>query len=110
MLNDKRLIFIVRHGRTALNVQQVFRGRLDGPLDDVGVRQSEQTGELLQDIDLGTIYTSPLERSVQTAAIVSVRTFSALFRRPVSRMNKSTGDFVLASMLGYQRILKRQIT
>lgn len=71
MLNDKRLIFLVRHGRTALNVQQVFRGHLDGPLDDVGIRQSEQTGELLQDIDLGTIYTSPLERSVQTAAIIS---------------------------------------
>ena len=39
MLNGRLLIFIIRHGRTALNVQKVFRGHLDGPLDDVGKDQ-----------------------------------------------------------------------
>ncbi len=64
MLNDKLLIFIIRHGRTALNLQQVFRGHLDGPLDDVGMDQGKRTGRLLQNIDLGVIYTSPLESMI----------------------------------------------
>jgi probable phosphoglycerate mutase len=33
-------IFLVRHGRTALNAEGRFRGRLDPPLDDRGFAAS----------------------------------------------------------------------
>ncbi len=71
IMSSGKLICVIRHGRTALNVQKVFRGHLDGPLDEVGEQQAALTGKLLADIDLGVIYTSPLERAVQTANIVS---------------------------------------
>ena len=70
-MSSRKLICVIRHGRTALNVQKVFRGHLDGPLDDVGENQAKLTGELLADIDFDVIYTSPLERAVQTADIIN---------------------------------------
>ena len=70
MATERLLIFVIRHGRTALNVKKVFRGHLDGPLDNIGINQAELTGELLKSINLNTIYTSPLERAVQTAEII----------------------------------------
>lgn len=69
-MSDSLIIYVIRHGRTALNVQKVFRGHLDGPLDAVGFEQAELTGKFLQDVDLGAIYTSPLERAVQTAEAI----------------------------------------
>jgi broad specificity phosphatase PhoE len=29
-------VYVVRHGQTAWNVGEIFRGRADMPLDDVG--------------------------------------------------------------------------
>ena len=71
MSSRRKLICVIRHGRTALNAQKVFRGHLDSPLDDRGEQQAELTGKLLADIDLNVIYTSPLQRAVQTAEAVS---------------------------------------
>ncbi|MGH2843820.1 MAG: histidine phosphatase family protein, partial [Solirubrobacteraceae bacterium] len=39
-------VFLVRHGRTALNAAGVLRGHLDPPLDDVGVEEAGRLGEL----------------------------------------------------------------
>ena len=38
-------VILVRHGQTAWNVKERFRGREDVPLDEVGVRQAERTAE-----------------------------------------------------------------
>ncbi|MCC6018577.1 MAG: histidine phosphatase family protein, partial [Candidatus Verstraetearchaeota archaeon] len=34
-------LFLIRHGETEWNVKGVFRGRVDVPLSDVGVKQAE---------------------------------------------------------------------
>ena len=60
-------IFVVRHGQTAWNVGEIFRGRADIPLDDTGLKEADLAGDALKDETIYAIYSSPLKRSVQTA-------------------------------------------
>jgi len=65
------LFYLVRHGETDWNREQVFRGRLDIPLNDFGRQQAQAIGEKLADAKLTAVYTSPLKRARETADIVA---------------------------------------
>ncbi len=60
-------IYLVRHGQTAWNKEEIFRGRADIGLDETGLRQADLVGRYLKDVKIGEIYSSPLLRSWQTA-------------------------------------------
>ncbi|MCG6916608.1 MAG: histidine phosphatase family protein, partial [Deltaproteobacteria bacterium] len=60
-------IYLVRHGQTAWNVGEIFRGRADIPLDETGKQEVHLAGEALKDETLHAIYSSPLSRSIETA-------------------------------------------
>jgi len=65
-------IYLVRHGQTAWNKEEIFRGRTDIPLDETGLREAEGAGEYLKEIRVTAIYSSPLARARQTAEKVAV--------------------------------------
>ena len=60
-------VYLVRHGQTAWNVGEIFRGRADIPLDETGKREVHLAGEALKDETLHAVYSSPLSRSMETA-------------------------------------------
>ena len=62
---------MIRHGETEWNVKGVFRGRIDIPLSDLGVRQAEFLGSYLSEVDFEVIYSSPLKRAFDTAMAIS---------------------------------------
>ena len=62
-------LILVRHGQTEMNAQKLYFGKLDPPLNDLGISQAYQAKEKLLDIDYDIIYSSPLERAKQTAEI-----------------------------------------
>jgi probable phosphoglycerate mutase len=64
---DMTSIYLVRHGQTAWNKEEIFRGRTDVPLDEMGLRQAELAGRFFQEIKIDAIYSSPLSRAWQTA-------------------------------------------
>jgi len=66
-------IYLLRHGQTAWNKEEVFRGTLDVPLDDVGRRQARDAGRALKRKGLKdpVIYCSPQARARETAEIVA---------------------------------------
>lgn len=64
-------VYIVRHGQTDWNVEYKIQGRVDIPLNEVGVRQAEETAEKLRSIPLDLIFVSPLARAKQTAEIIN---------------------------------------
>ena len=64
-------LFLVRHGETEWNAGEIFRGRVDIDLSPVGRQQAELLAHYLKDIKLGTIFTSPLKRALQTAQIIA---------------------------------------
>ena len=59
-------VYLVRHGQTAWNVGEIFRGRADIPLDETGKREVHLAGETLKDETLHAVYSSPLSRSMET--------------------------------------------
>jgi len=60
-------VYVVRHGQTAWNLEEVFRGRMDIPLDETGKKEVHLAGEAIKDETLHAIYSSPLSRSIETA-------------------------------------------
>jgi broad specificity phosphatase PhoE len=60
-------IYLIRHGQTAWNKEEVFRGRTDIPLDETGLRQAELAGEYFRGMEIHGIYSSPLSRAWETA-------------------------------------------
>lgn len=68
------LVLLVRHGATP-TTGKVLPGRAPGlHLSDAGLAQAEQVAERLAGLGLAAIYTSPLERAVQTAAPTAAAT------------------------------------
>ena len=70
-------LLLVRHGQTAWNVGagngEHFRGRIDLPLNDVGTAQAQALAERLADEPIAAIYSSPLQRALQTAQPIAER-------------------------------------
>ncbi|MBM3132736.1 MAG: histidine phosphatase family protein [Chloroflexi bacterium] len=60
-------IILVRHGQTAWNREERFRGRADLPLDETGLKQAEATARRLAGCGASAVYSSPLRRTVMTA-------------------------------------------
>jgi broad specificity phosphatase PhoE len=60
-------VYLVRHGQTAWNVGEIFRGRADIPLDETGKQEVHLAGAALKDETLHAVYSSPLSRSMETA-------------------------------------------
>ncbi len=70
-------IYLVRHAESELNFSGVRQGR-EGKLTMRGRGQAERLAERLSKCRIGTIITSPYERTRETAAIIS-----SVVRRPV---------------------------
>lgn len=74
-------VYIVRHGQTAWNLEEVFRGRADIPLDETGKQEVHLAGEALQHETLHAVYSSPLSRSLETSE--NIAKFHALAVTPL---------------------------
>jgi broad specificity phosphatase PhoE len=63
-------LYIARHGETFTNVEgRLTGGRLNSPLTENGIEQAKQLGKSLEDITFDAVYSSPLERAVDTVKI-----------------------------------------
>ena len=67
------MIYLIRHGQTTLNSAHALQGRSDQPLNETGLAQAAAVGEWFrrQGIRFDRVYSSPLQRAVQTAALVA---------------------------------------
>jgi phosphoserine phosphatase len=64
---------LARHGETAWNVTEVFRGQSNVDLNDTGLKQAELLANYLSDVDIQAIYSSPLQRTYKTAQAIASR-------------------------------------
>lgn len=66
-------IYLIRHGQTDSNAGKSFQGRIDNPLNAVGLDQAEQMAEYMSQLPIDAIYCSSLLRAKQTAEALSKR-------------------------------------
>jgi probable phosphoglycerate mutase len=65
-------IIFLRHGQAKNNTERILAGRTKGiPLTEIGIKQAEHTAELLEHMNISTIYSSPIQRAKHTAEIVA---------------------------------------
>lgn len=74
--------FLARHGRTASNRARRFQGRSEVGLDEVGRRQSADLARRVAAMGFVALWTSPLGRARETAAIVGEMTGLAVTIEP----------------------------
>ncbi|MBO7673675.1 MAG: histidine phosphatase family protein [Atopobiaceae bacterium] len=67
------MIYLIRHGQTALNKSHALQGRSDSCMNAAGIEQARTVARLLsaRDVTFGHVFSSPLQRAVQTARIVA---------------------------------------
>ena len=64
-------IFLVRHGATALTAEDRFAGSTEVQLSEEGRRQVASLAERLKSEKIDAVYSSPLQRTVETASILA---------------------------------------
>jgi broad specificity phosphatase PhoE len=65
-------VILVRHGQTAWNAVERFRGRADLPLDETGLAQAGATGRYVAARwAVSAVYSSPLQRALRTAEAIA---------------------------------------
>ncbi len=89
------VIYLVRHGQTKWNREEVFRGQADIPLNDFGRCQAEALGKTLRNEELNNpvLVASPLKRATETAEIVSAHLDDISISKDSSYLDISYGEW-----------------
>ena len=64
-------LYLVRHGETVDNVNQIMQGQTQGQLTENGIRQAEEVRDRMASEDFAAIIASDLKRSVDTASVIA---------------------------------------
>ena len=64
-------LYLVRHGETVDNANQIMQGQTQGELNANGILQARQVAEEWQDKPLDVVIASDLKRSIDTARIIA---------------------------------------
>ena len=80
-------LILVRHGQTEMNAQKLYFGKLNPPLNDLGICQAYEAKNKLLNIDYDNIYSSPLERARQTAEICNYLNKDIIFNSNLEEIN-----------------------
>ncbi|MDD4020204.1 histidine phosphatase family protein [Aminivibrio sp.] len=71
--SQKTTILLARHGECSGNIEGRFRGRVDFPLNETGIRQAAELGEAMLAFHPEAVVTSPLLRAKATAVAIASR-------------------------------------
>lgn len=63
--------YIVRHGQTDWNAQELLQGQVNTSLNDTGRQQAHEIATILKNIHFDEIFSSDLDRAVQTTEIIA---------------------------------------
>lgn len=64
-------LYLVRHGETVDNANQIMQGQTQGELNENGIRQAREFSEAWKDKAIDVVIASDLKRSVDTARIIA---------------------------------------
>jgi probable phosphoglycerate mutase len=79
-------IIVIRHGETVWNLEGRWQGHFNSPLTKTGIKQAEAVAERFAEVKFATLYSSDLERAIQTAERIAKGTHHQLI--PDSRLRE----------------------
>ena len=69
---DENCLLLARHGETDWNAMKIIQGQQDRPLNSIGFAQRRNLFFLLNPVSLSQIICSSLQRTIETAIVLSV--------------------------------------
>lgn len=90
-------IYIVRHGQTKLNAERRVQARKGEPLNEIGIKQANELKDKFEKekVNFDLVFSSPQERAIQTAEIVSKK--KAIIDNRLDVYDLGTADRMLIS-------------
>ena len=68
------MIIFLRHGQAENNTKKILAGRSPGvDLTQVGIQQAEQSGKMLESLNISAIYSSPIAFSYTQLTLTTNR-------------------------------------
>lgn len=104
-------IYVVRHGQTDWNVQNILQGCTNIPLNETGLKQAHELKNNIKNIKIDLLISSPLNRTLSTAKIINVNnlpiiTDVRLLERGFGELEGIKGtDYDIHSFWDYERNL-----
>lgn len=89
------MLYIVRHGQTNWNTLNKRQGHTNIPLNETGIKQAKKLKDELKNIKFDYVISSPLDRAIQTAKIISGKDpliDERLIERNNGKLEGLTGD------------------
>ncbi len=65
-------LYVIRHGQTKANAENLFNGINTLDLTDVGIKQAESMIPEIEKIDIDYFFCSPLKRTTHTTNIINI--------------------------------------
>ena len=78
-------LYVVRHGQVPSNIEKVVSGWNDEKLTKKGIEQATKIRNELQNVKFDVVYSSPVDRAIQTANIVAPQNSIILDKRLAER-------------------------
>ena len=85
-------LYLVRHGETVDNANQIMQGQTQGQLNENGILQAQQVSEMWKDRPLDAVIASDLKRSIDTARIIAAPHHLEVLKTPLLR-ERDWGSF-----------------
>ena len=64
-------VYIIRHGETNWNKEEIIQGHKNSKLSKKGKQQARNVGKKLRDYEFDVIYSSDLNRALDTASYIN---------------------------------------
>lgn len=90
-------LYLIRHGQTVDNLNQIMQGQTQGELTDEGVRQAQELASQFADTLIDVFVSSDLKRSVDTCRIIADPRGKDVVQTPLLRerdWGSFTGRFI----------------
>ena len=73
------MIYSIRHGKTDMNAQNIFNGRVEEDINEEGISQAKKARDLIKDKKIDLIYCSPMIRTRHTCEIINEKNVPVIY-------------------------------
>ena len=99
----KTTLYLVRHGETVDNANQILQGQEQGRLNQTGIRQAEEVRDKMKNMPIDVFMASDLRRAIQTCEMIAAPHHKPIETTPLLR-ERDWGDFTGRYILELQTI------
>lgn len=100
-------LYVMRHGKTRLNDEKKFNGKIDEDINEIGIKQAEEAREKVKNLDIDLIICSPLLRAKHTCDIVNINKVPVIYDKRLEERDcgiyegKELGEFYYTDFWNY---------